>query len=177
MLSLLLTGSFAVIYYFIVISSNGSEHIVFIEPEEQYTSFAELVNHPELKDKVIYVDYWYTSCAPCVKEFEYLPELKSKFKNNDDLVFLYLGKDRSTPGEKFRWKKMIEGKDLQGYHYFMSREMYDKIWEETVNDDSIFKAFPHYLIVDRSGKVINRQAPRPSSKAVEDALSQALSYR
>ena len=55
---------------------------------------------------------------------------------------------------------MIEKKNLTGIHYFMTNEKYDAIWSETVNDTTIMKAFPHYLIVDNVGHVINNNAPQ-----------------
>lgn len=161
-------------YYVFVINSKGTEQIKYLEPDDEYSSFSDIVQHPDLKGKVIYVDYWHTGCSPCIEEFKSLPALKEKFKENKDLAFLYLGKDRSIPGEKFRWKKMIEKKTLLGDHYFMTNEKYDKLWGETVNDTTIMQAFPHYLIVDRSGKIINNNAPRPSDKKLVTELKNAL---
>src|SRR5688572_29200051 len=106
-------------YYMYVTNSNGNEKIKYMEPDNDYNSFSDLLKHPDLKGKVVYVDYWHTGCSPCLQEFEHLPKLKERFKTNKDLVFLYLGRDRSVPGEKFRWKKMIEKKNLSGNHYFM----------------------------------------------------------
>lgn len=172
LLSLILISS--VTYYLFVINSDGTENIKYIEPVDEYHSFADILRHPDLKGKVVYVDYWHTGCGPCLEEFEFLPALKEKFKERKDLAFLYLGKDRSVPGERFRWKKMIEKKKLSGDHYFMSNEKYDELWNETVNDTTIIQAFPHYLIVDRNGRIINNNAPRPSDKLLETNLLSAL---
>lgn len=162
-------------YYWFIISSSGTEKIKYIEPENHYNSFSDILQHPDLNGNVVYVDYWHTGCSPCLEEFQHMPKLKEKFKENKDLVFLYLGKDRSVPGEKFRWKKMIEKKNLTGDHYFMTYEKYDRLWDETVNDTTIMKAFPHYLIVGRDGKIINNNAPRPSDELLVTALTEALS--
>jgi thiol-disulfide isomerase/thioredoxin len=161
-------------YYSFVINSEGTTKISYIEPDDEYNSFLDILGHPDLKGKVVYVDYWHTGCKPCLEEFEYLPALKEKFKERKDLAFLYLGKDRSAPGEKFRWKKTIEKRNLSGHHYFMTKGKYDKLWSETINDTSIMQAFPHYLIVDRNGRIINNNAPRPSDKLLETSLFNAL---
>ena len=162
------------LYYWSVINSNGTEKISYIEPETDYESFSDIVQHPDLKGKVIYVDYWHTACSPCLEEFQHLPQLKENFKEYSDLVFLYLGKDRSVPGEKFRWKRMIERKHLTGDHYFLTNAKYDKIWFETVKDTTIMRAFPHYLIVNREGKIINNDAPRPSDESLINELTKVL---
>ena len=170
LLFILLTGA----YYLVVINSKGTEKVRYIEPENAYDSFSDILQHPDLKGKVVYVDYWHTGCGPCLQEFEYLPELKQRFQTNKDLAFLYLGKDRSLPAEKFRWKRMIEKKNLSGEHYFMTNEKYYKFWDETVNDTTIMRAFPHYLIVDRHGIIINNNAPRPSDELLVTELTNAL---
>ena len=162
------------IYYLFVINSEGTTTIQYIEPENEYHSLSDILKHPELKGKVVYVDYWHTGCKPCLEEFEYMPLLKEKFKRHKDLVFLYLGKDRSAPGEKFRWKKMIDKKNLSGFHYFMTYKKFDTSWNESVNDNTIIQAFPHYLIIDRNGKILDNNAPRPSDKLLETRLNQAL---
>lgn len=164
----------AAIYYKNVVESEGSQSIRYIEPEENYQLLTDLANHPDLKGKVIYVDFWHTGCGPCFEEFESMPGIKEEFKNRKDLEFLYLGKDRSVPGEKFRWKRVIEKKNLTGYHFFMSNEQYDKFWEESVRDKTVEKVFPHYLIIDREGVVAHQNAPRPSNQHLIAELSKVL---
>lgn len=163
------------VYVVYTLRSSGTADIHYIEPEDQYHSLQEVLGHPELQDKVVYVDFWHTGCSPCLEEFTHIPQLKDQFHQEGDLAFLYLGKDRSVPGEKFRWKRVIEKKDLKGYHFFMSDELYYKIWDEAVNDTTILQAFPHYLIVNRSGEIINKNAPRPSNPALPGVLRETLS--
>jgi thiol-disulfide isomerase/thioredoxin len=161
-------------YFLTVTNSKGTHDIKYIEPEGDYSSFSDIVRHPDLKGKVVYVDYWHTGCSPCLEQFGHLPKLKETFKTEKGLAFLYLGKDRSVPGEKFRWKKMIEKKNLTGNHYFMSNDLFETLWRESVNDTSIRKGFPHYLIVDRNGRVINNNAPRPDDATLVAELTNAL---
>jgi thiol-disulfide isomerase/thioredoxin len=165
---------FCMATYLSVIHSSGTDKIQYLEPHQAYHSFSDLLNHPNLKGKVVYVDYWHTGCAPCLKEFESLPALKEKFEGDEDLAFLYLGKDRSVPGEEFRWKRMIEKKEIAGNHHFMTDEKFIRFWNETVIDTTILKAFPHYLIIDREGRIKNHNAPRPSDEILVDELRDAL---
>lgn len=157
-----LAGLAAIIIYLdlcLIFIEKKRKEIRFIEEENAIHSFQDLVNHPYLKGKPIYVDFWHTGCSPCLKEFIFIPALKQQLPNAGKLVFLYLGKDRSVPGEKIRWKKMIFDKQLKGVHFFMKNEFFEKIWLETVNDPHVFKAFPHYLLVNKEGKVVNNNAP------------------
>ena len=103
---LLTVGLFSfVVYYWFVINSDGTDQIKYIEPEIAFKSFSDIIKHPYLNGKVVYVDFWHTGCRPCLEAFQYLPELKEKFKGYDNLAFLYLGKDRSAPGKSFVGKK------------------------------------------------------------------------
>lgn len=99
---LFLVLAFGGVYYFVVVLSSGTATIQYIEPNDRYHSFSDILRHPELQGKVVYVDFWHTGCTPCLEEFTHLPALKKKFHDRHDLAFLYLGKDRSVPGEKFR---------------------------------------------------------------------------
>jgi thiol-disulfide isomerase/thioredoxin len=164
----------AFLYYWAGVSSSGTETIRYIEPEENYNSFTDILNHPALKGKVVYVDFWHTGCGPCFQEFQYMPKVKEKLKDFTEVTFLYLGKDRTVPGEKFRWKKKIEQLNLEGYHYFMSNEKFDAFWEETVQDSTKMKAFPHYLIVGANGRIADNDAPRPSSDSIVSLLKSKL---
>ena len=170
----LVTLLFCGTYYILVVGSDGTDTIAYIEPDDAYTSFSDILQHADLRGKVIFVDYWHTGCGPCLREFESLSKLKERFKHKD-LVYLYLGKDRSVPGEKFRWKKMIESKNLSGFHYFMTNEKYYRFWDESVGDTTILQAFPHYLIIDRAGNIANNNAPWPSDTRLIDELSKVLS--
>ncbi len=100
------------LYIWYIFNAKKVDEIRFIEEENTIHSFQDLMNHPYLKGKNVYVDFWHTGCSPCLKEFTFLPALKQQIPNTNNLVFLYLGKDRSVPGEKIRWKKMIFDKQL-----------------------------------------------------------------
>lgn len=162
------------VYYATILNTDGPANIKFIEPEEEYASFFDLLKNSELKNKVIYVDFWHTGCRPCLIEFQSLPKLKSYFKKDSDIVFLYLGKDRSVPGERFRWKKMVLDKNITGYHYFITNEQFHRFWDETVKNTTINKRFPHHLIIDRQGKIVLDNAPGPQNAELITLLQEVL---
>lgn len=45
--------------------------------------FKEINSAEELKGKVVLLEFWATWCAPCIKAFPHLNELKTKFKDLD----------------------------------------------------------------------------------------------
>ena len=165
-------------YYLFVLNSEGTSHIRYIEPEKKYTSFKALLQDPALKGKMVYVDVWRTTCRPCLEEFEAGPALKKHFQSyGNKIAFLYIGTDISVPGEEFRWKRMVEKKNLTGYHYFITREFFNKMWTEVVKDTSIPPRFPQYFIVNAKGEVIDFDAPRPTDPELYEALKITLAKK
>jgi len=162
-------------YYGYVLKFSGTSKIHYIEPQKELTSFKELLQQPELKGKLLYVDVWRTTCRPCLEDFKVAPELKQYFKKyGPKVAFLYLGDDISVPGEEFRWKRMIKNKNLVGYHYFMRNDYFLRMWSEVVKDTTIPPSFPHYFIVNPQGEIIDDNAPRPTDKRLYAVLEDAI---
>jgi thiol-disulfide isomerase/thioredoxin len=46
------------------------------------------LNNDSLKNKIVFINFWMESCAPCVAEFEFLNNLYSKYKNDDRFRFI-----------------------------------------------------------------------------------------
>lgn len=171
--SIIFTG-----YYFYMLHSPGTTAIRYIEPEKKYTSFKALLQDPALKGKTVYVDVWRTTCGPCLAEFKAAPRLKQHFNPyGNKIAFLYIGADISVPGEEFRWKRMIEKKNLTGYHYFITRDFFNKMWREVVKDPTIPPQFPQYFIVNATGEVVDFNAPRPTEAQVLAALEKVLGQK
>lgn len=72
-----------------------------------------------------------------------------------DVVFLYLC--ISSPTES-TWQNLIAGHSIEGEHYFLSNAQ----GAELAREFNI-RMIPRYLIIDKSGSVVNAEAGRPSS--------------
>ena len=108
------------------------------------------------KGKVVYMDFWGTWCAPCVAEMEYAPAAK-KAMENKDVVFIYMA--NATP--KSAWENFIKAKDLEGknvYHYNLPTEQ-----QSMVERRLEVPHFPTYMLFNKQGELVNKQAPRPSN--------------
>ncbi|MDR6782203.1 thiol-disulfide isomerase/thioredoxin [Pedobacter africanus] len=124
-----------------------------------------------LKDfagKVIYMDFWASWCSPCRYEMKNgSPKLHEKFKDNKDVVFLYISLDSKIDA----WKKAIADDKIEGIHLLSQAK--------TGVDSAVGKAFnisgiPRYVIIGRDGKIFDNDAPRPSQDVTPAKINEAL---
>jgi len=135
-----------------------NNEILIIEDYDKFSSFAEIISLQEFNNKVIYVDIWVAPCSPCIAEFQHLPELKSRYKN-EDVVFLYLARSYGM-FRMSKWEKEMHKYNLEGYHIWMTEELKDTIISELTGID---RGYPKFILVDKKGSVAYLNAPRPSS--------------
>jgi len=116
--------------------------------EDQF--FAELMK--PYKGKVVYIDFWAPWCGPCMGE---MPDSKKLHKelSGKDVVFLYIAIDCTRQS----WEKTIKEQGLEGEHYFANVNE-AKLLSGKFNISGI----PHYVLIDKEGKVKDDNASRPS---------------
>lgn len=115
------------------------------------------------KGKVVYIDFWATWCAPCLSEMPNSHKLSEKFKDNKDLVFLYV----NVRDDEKNWKKFISKGTLQGINLFANEQQSIDLYK-VYN----FKGIPHYVLIDKNGNLISADAQRPGD--VEQDIIKAL---
>jgi thiol-disulfide isomerase/thioredoxin len=110
--------------------------------------------------KVLYIDFWGTWCKPCLREFPYSRSLHEELSNKD-LAFIYL----CCSSEKESWQKTIQKFDLAGTHYLLNDDQYNVLVTEFIST-----GFPQYMIINKEGSIVNRDADRPSSNSTKSKL-------
>ena len=49
----------------------------------------------DFQDKILFINYWATWCNPCLAEMPNMAELYSQYKDNNEIVFLYISKEEA----------------------------------------------------------------------------------
>ena len=116
----------------------------------------------DLIGSYIYIDIWATWCGPCKKEIPFLKEIESKYSNKN-IKFVSISVDDakrngSTEKAKNSWRKMVSDKNLKGIQLFS-----DNGWETKFIKDYKVTGIPRFILINREGKIIDADAPRPSS--------------
>ncbi len=105
------------------------------------------------QDKVLILDFWATWCPPCLEASPYVQTLYEQFANNDDVVVVAVHyDDKGDPAA------------------YMAE--HDYTFPVILNGTDVVKAYgitriPTYLVIDRSGTVVHKQAGIYSPADVE----------
>ncbi|NER18116.1 TlpA family protein disulfide reductase [Spongiivirga citrea] len=112
----------------------------------------------DLKGKYVYIDVWATWCAPCIAEIPSLKKLEAQY-HNKNIEFVSISVDRKNAYDK--WKQMVIDKDLGGIQLYAD----NAFQSEFITGYSI-DAIPRFILIDPEGKIVNADAPRPSSPSL-----------
>ncbi|OFY73035.1 MAG: hypothetical protein A2236_12855 [Bacteroidetes bacterium RIFOXYA2_FULL_33_7] len=109
----------------------------------------------DFKGKVIYIDVWASWCGPCRQQFPYAKDLQKKFtdKEKEKIVFLYISIDENET----IWKNALEKIEIHGTNLLSPGG-----WNSDVTKHFQIRSIPRYLLIDKSGKVVDNNAKRPS---------------
>lgn len=120
----------------------------------------------DFKGKVIYLDVWASWCGPCIAQFPAAKKLYEKYKAEDDLVFLTI----SVDNKRADWDKGLKLHQPGGL----------QLWAEGGYANSFTKSYgangiPHYVVIDKEGKIVNFKSPRPEDEpAISNLLNETI---
>lgn len=119
-----------------------------------------------LRGKLVYIDVWATWCGPCRMEIPYLKQLEKDF-HNQAIEFVSISIDEQQ--NKSIWKNFIEKEQLKGIQLIAN-----DAWRSQFVVDCLIKGIPRFMLIDKSGNIIDIDAPRPSDPQTKELISTLL---
>lgn len=128
---------------------------------DSYDSFiGKVIN--DNKGRPIYIDIWATWCGPCLEQFPYSKKLQNELT---EVTFAYM----CIESDRTAFDNTLKRFQLDGQHYFLNMAQSRALRNELKID-----GIPRYLLVDRSGKVLNSDFDHPGSNDTKRKISQLL---
>ena len=107
--------------------------------------FKELI--APFKGKYLLVDFWATTCGPCVYNIKQTKTLREKYKDSKDVDFVFITSDSESP--------------LSAYDKFVNEQELTNTYRLTADQYRYmrqlfrFNGIPRYVLVDREGKILD----------------------
>jgi thiol-disulfide isomerase/thioredoxin len=99
------------------------------------------------KGKVLFVDFWATTCGPCVGSIKNMKKTREKYIDNPDFDFVFITDERSSPERSYtnfvKEQEMKNSYRISNDEFNMLRQLFR------------FNGIPRYVVIDQKGDVIN----------------------
>ena len=138
-------------------------------PSPDFTAYDINGKEYHLKDfagKPLYIDLWATWCAPCRAEIPYLEKIKKQYKDkpiNFVSFDVYDGKNK--------WKQMVQQQNMTGWQLINTDKDLPFLKKYVVD------GIPRFILIDKEGKIVDADAPRPSDKSLIPLLDKTIAEK
>jgi thiol-disulfide isomerase/thioredoxin len=97
------------------------------------------------KGKILLVDFWATSCGPCVYNIKQHKELREQYKDSPDVAFIFITSENESPLGAYN--KFVEEQELT-HTFRLNADRY-----RYLRQLFRFNGIPRYVLVDREGDI------------------------
>ncbi len=148
-------------------SKNIKKSLTLNNYREKPFELIDLISNNQ--DKIIYVDFWASWCAPCRAVMNSSSQLKEKYKNQK-ILFVYISIDKDT----LAWEKANKAEKLNNY-----RDSYIAVNQETSDflKTMNLTTIPRYVLYKKKGVLVNSNAPNPGSSELTKLLDKLLQIK
>ena len=114
------------------------------------------------QQEYILIDFWASWCKPCIEEFKYLTDLYNQVSDRG-VRFIGINIDRRND-----LKKALK---IIGTYNLSWDQLYDFEFSNEKWEDITLNGIPRFLVINKKGKIINYDSPRPSSDKLKMLLN------
>lgn len=127
------------------------------------------VTFENYRGQFLVIDFWFTKCFPCFREFPHMDSVKQIFKNHSELAFINICSRSSIED----WKKVVSERNISGIHLFdnnpfiPNRKLIGAPKSKGVgiiHDQMYLNGYPTYGFIDSTGKILGATSVKPSDK-------------
>jgi thiol-disulfide isomerase/thioredoxin len=126
-----------------------------------------LIKLSDFRGKVVAIDVWATWCVPCMHSLPYFLQLRDKYKDNKDVVFISVSTDNAA--SKTKWLAFLKSKNMKGVDLHAG-DANSSAFEKAYNISGI----PRYILIDQQGKIIEDHAVQASEPEYERLIETAI---
>jgi len=144
-----------------VIESNNKKKLKKGDNAPSFYIKDEFSKYHYLKDykgNVVYLSFWFAGCKPCIVEFPFENKLVDVFTNDKvKIISICLNTKEEI------WKQQIIKYGLKSINLFANEN-----WEQIIKKAYEISGFPHYVLIDKNGKIADNNCVHPSQGVEQD---------
>lgn len=119
-------------------------------PEGRGTMVFKQLTDPH-KGKFVFVDFWATTCGPCVSSIKQHKETREKYRNNPDFDFVFVTSEQESPQQSYddfiAEQELVHTHRLSADDFRLLRQLFK------------FNGIPRYVVIDPEGRVLTDDFP------------------
>lgn len=141
-----------------------SNELMLQDASGHQLSFQSLLD--KHKNKVVYVDFWASWCAPCQRAMPDAKKLREEYRDKD-VVFVYL----AFNDEEKAWRSAMKKFEVD---YLSESYIITNPKASQLIVDLEIKSIPRYLLYNKQGELVHKKAPDAKGQEIRNLLNQYL---
>ncbi|MDH7447158.1 TlpA family protein disulfide reductase [Aquimarina sp. 2201CG14-23] len=132
----------------------------------------EEINILDQIDKLTIIDFWATWCKPCIAQMPDLEKIKASYKGKVEVISISIDHNYD------QWVSFVSKRKTNDHHYLIGKnnpliKFITVSWQDEGFAGSS-TSIPVIILVDKNGKIINKNCPHPASGSFKELVKQNI---